>query len=283
MDYIKSPVNYIGCKHKLLQSIIPLFPNDIDTFVDLTCGSGTVALNVTANKYILNDINYKIIDILNGIRKEKVNYVLKTIKGYINTYDLSKTNLDGFQKLREDYNNSDCKEWKMLYTLMSYSFNYQYRFNNFGKYNSSFGKDRSQFSKNQEKNLIECSKILKNMNCKFSYDDIGEFDYSKLTDKDFVYIDPPYYNSTGNYNDGKRLFGDWTIESEHGLYWLLINLNKANIKFAVSNNLTVNPEIEEFANKRKFNIHHLNADYSNCNYQKKDKTSKDDEVLITNY
>lgn len=282
MEYTKSCINYIGCKHKLLQSILPLFPKDINTFVDLCTGSGTVSLNVKASKYILNDINYKIIGILKGIRTENVNEVLKTIKGYINTYDLSKTNLEGFQKLRETYNSNE-ENWKMLYTLMCYSFNYQYRFNNFGKYNSSFGKNRSQFSKNQENNLIECSQILKNMNCKFSCDDIGEFDYSKLTYGDFVYIDPPYYNSTGNYNDGKRLFGDWKQVNEFTLYSVMKMLNSRNVKFAVSNNLTVNPQIGEFAEKQGFTIHHLYADYSNCNYQKKDKTSKDDEVLITNY
>ena len=38
---------------------MPLFPQDINTFVDLFCGAGTVGINIDANKIIFNDyINY---------------------------------------------------------------------------------------------------------------------------------------------------------------------------------------------------------------------------------
>lgn len=36
--YIKSPLNYVGGKFKLLPEIIPLFPTNINTFVDLFGG-----------------------------------------------------------------------------------------------------------------------------------------------------------------------------------------------------------------------------------------------------
>ena len=34
---IKSPMNYVGGKYKLLPQILPLFPENIDTFVDMFC------------------------------------------------------------------------------------------------------------------------------------------------------------------------------------------------------------------------------------------------------
>ena len=37
-DLIKSPLNYTGGKFKLLPQILPLFPDNIDTFVDLFAG-----------------------------------------------------------------------------------------------------------------------------------------------------------------------------------------------------------------------------------------------------
>ena len=37
-QYIKSPLNYVGGKYRLLKQIIPLFPKEIDTFVDLFSG-----------------------------------------------------------------------------------------------------------------------------------------------------------------------------------------------------------------------------------------------------
>lgn len=38
MNYIKSPLNYTGGKYKLLPQILPLLPNNIDTFIDLFGG-----------------------------------------------------------------------------------------------------------------------------------------------------------------------------------------------------------------------------------------------------
>lgn len=37
-DYIKSPLNYVGGKYKLLNDIIPMFPSEIGTFVDVFAG-----------------------------------------------------------------------------------------------------------------------------------------------------------------------------------------------------------------------------------------------------
>lgn len=34
-DFIKSPLNYIGGKYKILNQILPLFPKKINNFVDL--------------------------------------------------------------------------------------------------------------------------------------------------------------------------------------------------------------------------------------------------------
>lgn len=49
---IKSPLNYVGGKFKLLSQILPLFPDNINRFVDLFCGGGNIGVNVKANKII---------------------------------------------------------------------------------------------------------------------------------------------------------------------------------------------------------------------------------------
>ena len=54
--YIKSPLNYVGGKYKLLSQILPLFPSNINTFVDLFGGGGNVIVNVKAEHCIYNDI-----------------------------------------------------------------------------------------------------------------------------------------------------------------------------------------------------------------------------------
>ena len=54
---IQSPLNYTGGKFKLLPQILPHFPKNIDTFVDLFCGGCNVGINVEANTVIYNDLN----------------------------------------------------------------------------------------------------------------------------------------------------------------------------------------------------------------------------------
>lgn len=279
--YLKSPINYIGNKHKILPQLIPLFPNEISTFVDLFGGSGTVTLNTQAEHYIYNDINNYVASILDGISKEDIDNVLCHIDSLISEFNLSKTNLSGFQELRDKYNKG-MDNWKVLYTLMCYSFNYQFRFNNNHQYNSSFGKDRSSFSDRQRKNLIETSKLLKDIDITIMSKSFLEFDFNKLTSKDFVYLDPPYFNSVGNYNDGKRGFEGWTTEHETHMKELLIELNNNKIRWALSNNLGVNRDMGEWVRQNGFIVHELDNTYSNCNYQKKDK-GNDIEVLIINY
>lgn len=281
-EYIKSPINYIGNKYKLLPQIIPQFPDKINTFVDLFGGSGTVILNANAEHYIYNDIVNYVGDILEGIQLDNINDTLTIIKNIINEFSLSKTNKNGFEQLRLEYNQGR-NDWLTLYVLMCYSFNYQFRFNNAHKYNSSFGKDRSCYNPNIENNLKLTKKRIDNMDITFMSDNFKDFDFSDFDSNDFVYIDPPYFNSTGNYNDGKRGFEGWDFEYEKELRNLLIELNNQNVRWALSNNFATNETLNAWCDDNGFKVYHLSNTYGNCNYQKLDKISKDIEVLITNY
>lgn len=281
MTYIKSSINFIGNKYKLLPQIIPLFPTDINTFVDVFGGSGTVTLNVKANQYVYNDICDPVTSIIKGIKNTDINDILNKLDNTISSYQLSKTNRNGFERLRGDYNNGK-NNWITLYTLMCYSFNYQFRFNNNHQYNSSFGKDRSSFSKRQRDNLRLTKERLDDMAIEFYSCNFKDLLLDNLSCSDFVYLDPPYLNSVGNYNDGNRGFENWSQDNEDRLKEMILNLHNNKVRFALSNNLSVNPELKRFAYEYGFQIHHLSSDYSNSSYNKK-ITKQDDEVLITNY
>ena len=62
---------------------------------------------------------------------------------------------------------------------------------------------------------------------------------------------------------------------------ILDDLHNNNIKWALSNNLKYENE-QLIKWMKKYNVHYLQADYSNCNYHKINR-NKDTEVLITNY
>ena len=279
--YIKSPINYIGNKYKLISQIIPLFPEKISTFVDVFGGSGTVLINTDAEHYIYNDINPYVEGIFRGLIETDTQTIIDAIEKIIQEYSLSKTNKDGFEKLRDFYNKEDNKEkdWITLYTLMCHSFNHQFRFNTKHEYNSSFGKNRSYFSERQKIDLRQMKERMTTdiVTMSKSFKDI---DYSDFDENDLLYFDPPYLNSVGNYNDGKRGFEGWNKNNERDLLDLLDSLN-GKTRFALSNNLKYeNDLLNKF--KDKYKVYSLSGNYVNCNYHKLDR-SKDKEVLITNY
>lgn len=279
--YIKSPINYIGNKYKLISQIIPLFPEKISTFVDVFGGSGTVLINTDAEHYIYNDVNPYVEGIFRGLIETDTQTIIDAIEKIIQEYSLSKTNKDGFEKLRDFYNKEDNKEkdWITLYTLMCHSFNHQFRFNTKHEYNSSFGKNRSYFSERQKIDLRQMKERMKTdiVTMSKSFKDI---DYSDFDENDLLYFDPPYLNSVGNYNDGKRGFEGWNKNNERDLLDLLDSLN-GKTRFALSNNLKYeNDLLNKF--KDKYKVYSLSGNYVNCNYHKLDR-SKDKEVLITNY
>lgn len=279
--FIKSPLNYVGGKYKLLPQILPLLPKDISTFVDLFSGGANVGINIKADKVIFNDINSKVNGFFRYIQAHSTDEVLKAIYTKIDKYQLSKTNEAGFKALRADYNRNP--DPITLYVLVSYSFNYQFRFNSNMEYNNPFGKNRSHFSQRMEKNLILFMEKLHSIDAVFTDKYFTTIDLTKLDKNSFVYVDPPYLITTGSYNDGNRGFINWTTKQEKELYDLLDNLNEQKIKFAMSNVLyhkgKENHSLLQWSDK--YRVHHLNYDYKNSSYNTSKKGS--DEVLITNY
>lgn len=279
-ELIKSPMNYVGGKYRLLPQILPLFPKDINTFVDLFCGGFNVGVNIEANKIIGNDLCKEIIEVYKGIQKEGLENSLNLIKNEINKYDLSKTNEEGFKQIRNFYNEGN-KEWYIFYAMLTHAFNYQIRFNKKGEYNMPFGRNRSCFNPALEKNFIKFAKAIEEKNIIFTNHNFKDLKINLLNKDDFVYLDPPYLITCASYNEQ----GGWNEEEEYSLLSLCDNLNNNNIKFALSNVLEhkglKNEILMKWANNYK--IHYLNYDYNNCNYQDKNKDNKTIEVLITNY
>lgn len=275
---VKSPLNYIGNKFKLLPQILPLLPTKINTFVDLFCGGGDVCANVTANTVRANDINFHVIELFETFQCNSIDSVLEYIDQRIEEYQLSKVNKEGFERFRDFYNANPSPI--DLYVLGCYSFNNQFRFNSKHEYNSSFGKNRSYFTDAMRNNLINFHKAI--CEVQFTSLDFVDYDLSNLTSDDFVYADPPYLSTCGSYNDGKRGFRGWSEKDEFELYERLKLLNENNVKWALSNNLSANPLLHNFIVENDLTVHKINTTYKNCNYQKKDKSDAQ-EVLITNF
>lgn len=303
-EYIQSPLNYMGGKYRLLPQIIPLFPKQINTFVDLFCGGANVGVNITCKNLILNDINKYVVLLLETFRNLGKENILNSVLQIIDEYGLSNVSKNSYEyygcnsnkglgifnnspylKLRKDFNTqttNDNNYYIKLYVLIIYAFNNQIRFNSKGEFNLPVGK--RDFNAVMQNKLIRFIDKLRSTDCKFLHDDFRQFDYDHLSEYDFIYADPPYLITNATYNEN----GGWNSRSELDLLQTLDNLNKRHIRFALSNVLTSkgkhNTILCDWLNANsQYKCNHLNYNYSNSNYQTKDRTSGSDEILITNY
>jgi DNA adenine methylase Dam len=281
MEYIKSPLNYAGGKYRLLNKIIPLFPQKIITFVDLFGGAFNVGINVDAEHIIYNDIINYLPELFIYWKNTDIEEINNYIDNTIVERGLSSINSEAFLTFREYYNRE--KDIRDLFILVCYSFNYQMRFNNDHRYNSSFGKGSSTMNDSIRSNLNTFVERLHTGDYTFFSKNFVDFDLSALGSSDFVYCDSPYSIGTGVYQDGKRGFNGWTKEDDISLFKILDRLNERGIKFAMSNMIEnkglINEELTVWS--AKYKVHHFNMNYNGANYQR--RKSKSDEVLITNY
>ena len=282
-EYIKSPMNYIGNKYRIMGQIQKWFPRKIDTMVDLFCGGGDVTINTDAQTHYANDINYHVIDIFTEFQKYSTDYILGYIDGTIDKWHLSKTNSEAYKMFRDHYNAT--KEPLDLYILMCFSFNYQFRFNSNHDYNNPFGKYRSSFNDVMRANLIKTLDRLSDVH--FTSKEFQDYDFSVLKQGDFLYADPPYLITCGSYNDGKRGFTGWSEKEETDLYSILTDLDKHGIKFALSNVIehkgVKNDILAKWYRDNKYHLHGVNFNYNNSNYHAKNTDKVTKEVLVTNY
>lgn len=288
---IQNPISYPGNKNKLLKELCDLFPKDIDTFVDVFCGSGVVGVNSEANTIYCNDNNPFTIEVLQYFYKNSFATIIQQLEQIIVDYHLtysrtkpkgtyieykheglSRYNKEGYLKLKAEYNHSHSTD--KLVVLLIYGFNHYLRFNTKGEFNVPVGKvDLSQSIYDNLQHFVEGikSKNIITSTCDFR-------DNNLYNHKAFYYFDPPYLITTAPYNN------QWSIIEEQVLLDILDRLNAEGKRFALSNVLLSNGKenilLKQWA--EKYNVHYLKRQYRNANYQKINITDTI-EVLITNY
>ena len=296
--YIPSPLNYTGGKFKLLDQILPHFPREIGNFVDLFCGGCNVGINIpTAERVVLNDINPQLIRLYQYLQSKQADEIIAEIEGIIFCYGLSQSavhgyeyydtnsssglaeaNREAFLRLRADFNEK--YDPVLFFVLILYAFNNQIRFNKKGEYNLPVGK--RDFNANMQAKLrLFLEKIHGPQSLAFTCSDFRAFDTATLQPDSLVYCDPPYLITCAAYNER----GGWGDLYEQELLSFLDELNAKGFKFALSNVLRAkgleNTALIEWG--KQYRVIHLNQQYANSNYQRKDREKRAEEVLIVNY
>ena len=296
---VRSPFFYVGDKYKLIEEISSYFPDDIEKFVEPFVGGGSVFMNIDARKFYLNDIDVNVIALHKFLCKSvnKRTEFFSRIESLIAEYGLSysykedripielrqqykktyyaKYNKEAYGRMKRDFNESSIADLYVLYLLLIYGFNRMLRFNKNGDFNLPVG--NVDFNANVV-NALEAyfMQVISKKPKWFNIDYKDFLQKIRLSEKDFVYLDPPYLITFSEYN---KL---WNEQDEIELLQLLDSLNKRRIRFAISNvthykgrcnNLFIDWAC-------KYNVHPIKSNYISYH---DNSTKQISEVLITNY
>ncbi len=297
-NVIRSPFFYVGDKYKLMPQLLKLMPEKIGQYIEPFVGGGSSFLNVEGDSYLLNDVDYYVVELhrqlgqyrgrpeeLLGELYERIDFYglscsyrgkcvpdeLK--KKYVKTY-YSRYNKEAYLKMRKDFN-QDKKDFLCLYLLLIYGFNHMIRFNGRGDFNLPVG--NVDFNRNVHAALRHYLAFAQTHETVFyNKDYISFLESVEFGENVFVFLDPPYLISMSEYN---KL---WNEKKEDELCEYLDALHEKGIRFGITNLIThkgkVNRRFLEWS--RKYAAYEVQSNYISFN----DNTVKADsrEVYVTN-
>lgn len=299
MEKVRPFVKWVGGKSKLIPQMEQYYPKElkekkIDVYIEPFVGGGAILIDIlkkyNIKKIYAFDINKNLINCYNII-KDKVDSLVLELKKleeeYLKLDDENRK--EYYYDIRKKYNsinieneNEALEKTTYFIFLNKTCFNGLYRENRRGQFNVPIGKYKNP-TICDEKNLIELSKLIKNVT--FINGDYRE-SYKYIEENTFIYFDPPYrpINKTSSFTSySKEDFNDEN-QKELGEYFRKINDNNSNVKLMLSNsNPKNNNEEDDFFEQiyNGFKINEIKANRMiNSNKEKRGKIS---ELLITNY
>lgn len=217
MSKIQPVIKWSGSKRLLAEDIIQFIPEKIGTYYEPFLGGGSVMLTLKPEKAVGIDVNSSLIDFW---QKLKTNPQL-LIDHYRTEWNLLQQDYREFERVRARYNQSFMGEDLLFLTRTCV--NGLIRYNKNGEFNNSLHYSRKGIHPDKlEAILLENSRLIEKY-------DFFCGDYRKILESvkegDFVYLDPPYFNTKSMYY-GKINYDE--------LWDFLRELRARNVKFALS-------------------------------------------------
>lgn len=187
-------VQYQGSKRNLAPQILRYIPQKFNRLIEPFAGMAAITIAVSsqnrADRYLLNDLNKPLINIL----EESITNPQRLIDNYTKVWCEQLTfeggSVEHFYKVREDFNKGNQCAANMLY-LLARCVKGSVRYSSSGMFNQSPDKRRMGTNpKNLARNVYMISSLLKGKT------EFMSNDYREVTKNaksgDIVYMDPPY-------------------------------------------------------------------------------------------
>ena len=222
---------YQGSKRILAPQILQYMPQHFGRLVEPFAGMAAITMAVAyekrADRFVINDINGPLVDMLKMSIEEPESLLEKYTKLWTEQFDYGDNHLEHYSKVREDFNNGVRTEENILY-LIARCVKGAVRYGANGKFNQSADKRRHGTNpKTLKQNLVIISSMLKG---KVEYYNLDYHDIFDMAVKgDIVYMDPPYQGVT-NVRDNRYYAGVPFDEFAEALE----TLNKKEVDYLIS-------------------------------------------------
>lgn len=196
-------IKWTGSKRSLSEEIIKYFPKEIDTFYEPFCGSCSITFqllhstDININNFVCSDLNKDLINYFNYV-KNSPEILYESYKLHWNKMKRIVDNswkVHYYNFVRTQFNKYHNPEDFIF--LNRTCFNGLVRYNSKGEFNTSFHHTRDGIEPETLKRILnDWSEKLNKRNVNFihqSYIDINPIEL------DFIFLDPPYANTTGMY------------------------------------------------------------------------------------
>ncbi len=193
---IPHPVQYQGSKRNLAATILEYFPPNIQTVIEPFAGTAAISVATAfqnrANRFLINDLNKPLVNLLRGIIEQPE----ETANAYEKLWHEQQPDSIGhYFAVRDEFNSSG--DSQLFLYLLARCAKGAVRYNNSGELNQSPDKRRKgTLPATMRKNILGVSALLKGK-CEFS-----SLDYKiilkQVAKTDLVYMDPPYQGVCGD-------------------------------------------------------------------------------------
>lgn len=226
-------LKWAGSKYRVLPHILPLIKTP-KQYIEPFVGSMSIALNVDAESYVLNDLNGDLISLYRYLMTDE-----EFINDCENSFE-NANNQEAFYEYRSTFNNTqDARQKAILFVYLNrHCFNGLTRYNKSGQFNVPFGKYKTPyFPRKEMQNFISIFSQKKSIRIT-SYDFAAEELYQNIDSDTVVYFDPPYLplSDTANFSDYAT--GGFNYDDQVRLRDLALSLANRNARVIISNHDT---------------------------------------------
>ena len=234
-NQMKKPfLKWAGNKFRVLPHLLPII-GDPKRYIEPFGGSMAVALNVSADEYVLNDINNDLVNLYGHVTDVNDDTFVK----YCQELFYEGNNREAYNEMRDLFNQStdSLERSRMFVYLNRHCFNGLTRYNSKGGFNVPFGKMKNPKCPVNEMMAFRMYFLQKKHRfMSTSFEDPAL--YENIESGDVVYFDPPYVPASDTANFANYAKEGFSYDQQVQLAELAESLANRGAKVIISNHDT---------------------------------------------